>query len=114
MRQWMVDTNILCRKHLLGEHVEHHMFHGTIKKRKCLKGYIKNNLLEIASLKKRHDCLSEEMKKRGYNHNTEFVETLDLSYIPEDYLSISINKDDSLKDLLSRCEECRRRFDLLK
>ena len=32
MRQWMVDPRLLCRKHLLGEHVENHMFIGTLKR----------------------------------------------------------------------------------
>ena len=32
MRMWMIDPKLLCRKHLLGEHLEIHMFVGTINK----------------------------------------------------------------------------------
>lgn len=30
MRMWMVDPKIMCRKHLLGEHLELHMLAGCI------------------------------------------------------------------------------------
>ncbi len=50
MRQWLCDPKILCNKHLLGEHVEHHMFVGTLKAKKNVDGYVRNNLLEISSL----------------------------------------------------------------
>ena len=46
MRMWMVDPSLLCRKHLLGEHLECHMFVGTINKNISIKGYIKNGLCE--------------------------------------------------------------------
>ena len=32
MRMWNVDPKLMCNKHLLGEHVEMHMFFGTIQK----------------------------------------------------------------------------------
>lgn len=40
MRQWLVDPRCLCDKHLLGEHVEHHMFIGTLRKNKSIQGYL--------------------------------------------------------------------------
>ncbi len=48
MRMWNVLPEYLCRKHLLGEHVEMHMFVGTIKRGVSLNGYIKNKLVETA------------------------------------------------------------------
>jgi hypothetical protein len=47
MRMWMVPTKIMCDKHLLGEHVEHHMFLGSLKQGFNLDGYVKNNLFEL-------------------------------------------------------------------
>ena len=47
MRMWMIDPKMLCKKHLLGEHVELHMFVGTINKNKKLDGYKKNGLVEV-------------------------------------------------------------------
>ena len=71
MRMWMVDPSLLCRKHLLGEHVECHMFVGTINKNISIKGYIEKGLCEPDKLEFRHNQLSEEMIKRGYNHLSE-------------------------------------------
>jgi hypothetical protein len=31
MRMWMVNPRIMCGNHLLGEHLETHMFYGIIK-----------------------------------------------------------------------------------
>jgi Mg2+ and Co2+ transporter CorA len=106
---WMVDPRILCRKHLLGEHLETHMFCGTIKK-KCvsLDGYVENNLLEIESLKKRHDELAQEIINRNYHHNTP-MEDLEESMV-ENIKQIKINKEASLKELLKRCLECNKRY----
>jgi hypothetical protein len=107
---WMVDPRILCRKHLLGEHLETHMFWGIIKK-KCvssLKGYVENNLLEIKSLKKRHDELVREMENRNYHHNTP-MEVLEENEI-ENIRQIEIDKEASLKELLKRCNECNKRY----
>ena len=54
MRMWMIDPTMLCMKHLLGEHVELHMFVGTINKNKKLDGYRKNGLVEIHNIQSRH------------------------------------------------------------
>jgi len=40
MRQWMCDPRFMCNKHLFGEHVEHHMFIGTLERKKSINGYI--------------------------------------------------------------------------
>lgn len=111
MRMWMVDPQILCRKHLLGEHVECHMFVGTILRGKNLVGYVDNNLLELKSLRKRHKALRKEMLRRGYNHQSKLkpYEHL-LSSYPKKVRSSLVNVDSSLKDLLSRCPICRKRF----
>ena len=38
MRMWMVPVQYMCRKHLLGEHVEHHMLVGSIHKGLSMRG----------------------------------------------------------------------------
>jgi hypothetical protein len=70
MRMWMIDPKYMCRKHLLGEHVEIHMIIGAIKKNKNLQGFFDKKLIEINSIITRHDELVFEMIKRGYNHNS--------------------------------------------
>ena len=40
MRMWMVDPKKMCRKHLLGEHVEIHMMVGTLLKGRSIDGFL--------------------------------------------------------------------------
>lgn len=39
MRMWLVPTRFVRRKHLLGEHVEHHMLVGSIHKGLSMAGF---------------------------------------------------------------------------
>lgn len=116
MRMWMVDPRILCQKHLCGEHVEMHMFLGSLKKGKKIDGFLKNNCFQPRSLFQRHEDLKLEMINRGYNHQSDICEqececVLDL---PDEKQYWEIDKKAALKDLLDRCPECRKRFNLHK
>jgi hypothetical protein len=114
---WMVNPRIMCRKHLLGEHVENHMFVGSMKKVN-LRGYVDNNLLEMQALSSRHDTLVKEMRRRGYNHQSPFDSETYEAFFPtyDDYTRNSkVDVKPSLEDLLARCEECAQRHkDLLE
>jgi len=99
----MVNPKILCRKHLLGEHGEIHKHrHNFVKKHK-MNGRM--GQIEPISMQARHDELVEEMLARGYNHNSPY-EQPDISHLPE----MLVNKNEALKDLLNRCEECKSRY----
>lgn len=102
---WKVDPEILCRNHLLGEHLEMHMFHGCMKQGKKLDGYIRKGLVEIHCIKQRHDELCKEMKRRNYNHISPLEEVDRLSFGGE------VNVSASLVDLLSRCPKCKKRHE---
>jgi hypothetical protein len=112
MRQWLCDPSIMCRRHLLGEHVEHHMFAGSINKGTSIQGYLDNNLLEIPILQERHDQLAEEMNRRGMNHKSP-LQQINLSNIPECQHNITIDKESALYDLLGRCPHCRKLAEVL-
>lgn len=111
MRMWMVDPSILCTNHLLGEHLECHMFAGTMRKGISLAGYVQNNLVELKSLSSRHDALVAEMENRGMRHHSPLE-------VPKEilnwYIAVSgdavVNKNRSLGDLLDRCPKCRERM----
>lgn len=105
----MVDPIILCNSHLLGEHVETHMFVGSIVKGISLDGYVTNNLLEVSSLKKRHDDLAKELTKRGMNHKSKLQHFLTHN-LPGKIINYKIDKGKALHDLISRCEECKRNY----
>ena len=99
MRMWNVNTAGMCNQHLLGEHVECHMFVATLNQGKSVQGYLDKGLLEIHNLKKRHDEISKEMKRRGMNHKSElpFFKKIKLGNIDSRKNKIELNK---------RCEEC--------
>jgi hypothetical protein len=104
MRMWMVNPKIMCKQHLLGEHAEIHMFIGTINRGKSVKRYLEKGLLEVHNLHNRHEELVKEMKRRGYNHNSEvdnnwnFVKKVGI-----------INRIKNLNDLANRCLKCGTR-----
>ena len=105
MRQWKVNPKFLCRKHLLGEHVEHHMFVGSINKGKSVKGFLRDGFLEPKTLQTRHDEIAKEMERRGYNHKSPLPD-VDISHLGNG--NIDINKN--LDDLSHRCADCRQRI----
>ena len=103
MRSWQVDPKFLCRKHLLGEHVEIHMFVGTINKNISMKGYIEKGLVDPSKLTSRHQELVSEMKSRGYNHKSELIE---FSCNQVGYVDIENN----IIELSKRCPNCCERI----
>ena len=116
MRQWMVDPRVLCRKHLLGEHVEHHMLLGTLRKKKSIQGYLDSNLSQPSTIYSRHRQLTLEMVSRGYNHRSPIHRAeadFHTEYLSEEQYHHTIDRAPALKDLLSRCPDCRRRYDKL-
>ena len=102
MRMWMVNPELMCRKHLLGEHVELHMFVGSINKGIKIAGYIRTNLCEPNSIISRHEALVAEMLSRGYKHQSPLPE-----FIYDDDTMVDV--ESAYKDLLNRCEGCRGR-----
>ena len=106
MRMWNVDTRLMCDRHLLGEHVEMHMFVGCIRKRMSLDGYLNNSLVRIDKIRERHDELVREFERRGFSHKSP-IGRFDYSYLN----SVgSIDADKNLKDLKNRCPDCKRKL----
>lgn len=127
MRQWMCNPLMLCQKHLLGEHVEHHMFVGTFKKKLKIDGYIKNNLVEPLSIPSRHYVLAWELVRRSlikyngkkYTSHQSWINENEydniIQYLPYEQQIHKINKENAINDLLNRCVDCQiRYFKLIK
>ena len=106
MRMWKVHPSLLCNKHLLGEHVEMHMFAGSIRCGKSVKGYIENDLLEPQNIKKRHDMLAQEMINRGMHHGTPLFITHAGGW-PDHHM----DEENSVQELRYRCTDCKERID---
>ena len=104
MRMWMVPVEQMCRKHLFGEHVETHMFVGTMNQYKSLKGYIANGLVETDNLQTRHDEIAAEIVRRGYSHNSPLVinKLVAATYEGQG----TVDSEDSLNELARRCPDC--------
>jgi hypothetical protein len=113
MRMWKVPVQMLCRKHLLGEHVDAptarmHMFVGASRKRavgagKSIAGYISKGLVEIHSIsrrlrRRRDNELAEEMERRGYTHKSP------LAYVGE--MIGEVDVESNILEL-NRCHLCR-------
>ena len=107
MRMWNVPTAWMCRQHLLGEHVEMHMFTGAIMKGSDLAGYIEHGLVVPRQIPTRHTQLAEELVRRGYHHKSP------LRNIPHD-MQLPVGSVDTRKnvaELMRRCPECRDRIE---
>jgi len=102
MRMWNVNPKIMCNKHLLGEHLEMHMFIGCIVKKKSIQGYIDKGLVEVDNIIERHDSLVEEMKTRKMNHTTPIDNKVKLWV--EGYVNVEMNEI----ILKERCKMCTR------
>lgn len=101
---WMVDPRIMCRKHLLGEHVELHMLVGHLRRGRRIDGFIRNNCVQPRSINDRHKALAAEMERRGYHHESPLQ-----SPVWEAYAAVTVDTDASLADLFGRCKECSDR-----
>jgi len=104
MRMWNIDPKVMCRQHLLGEHLEMHMFAGCLLKEVSLKGYIKNGLVEVHHIRKRHRFLVREMKRRHYNHRSELP-----SFIAP--VLGKVDKEFNLVELACRCAGCKEKIE---
>ncbi len=98
---WMVNPRVLCRKHLLGEHVELHMFVAGLRREIDLSGYLKKKLLEPHNIERRHAELVGELERRGYQHR---------SPLPKFavYRAGKIDRRGNMAELARRCRECRK------
>ena len=103
MRMWNVNPKKMCNRHLLGEHLEMHMFLGCLKKGTSIKGYIDKGLVEANNILARHDELVREMKVRGMNHNSGM---LFYPYAEENKGKVDVKENE--RELCKRCIDCKR------
>jgi hypothetical protein len=81
MRIWDVEPKLLCDKHLLGEHRELHAIWVILTENK--RGYrshpeVKRWEGKLRALYRRHSVLVEEMKIRGFRHQSPLADELAL------------------------------------
>lgn len=105
MRLWMVNPELMCRQHLLGEHRECHSLAGMIAKDRRIRGtkYVTTGLVEVHSIKSRHDELEREMINRGYHPVKPFPDVLF-------WTEGEVDRRANIQELHRRCPECRKRI----
>lgn len=104
MRIWNVNPKLMCRKHLLGEHVELHMLVGSMNRHKSIQGFIEKGLIQTNIVVPRHNELVKEIERRGYNHKSPII--ID-DNIAAEYLNMGlVDSDNNLKELARRCNDC--------
>ncbi|QJI53333.1 pyrimidine dimer DNA glycosylase [Alteromonas phage vB_AcoS-R7M] len=111
MRTWMVPVEIMCRKHLQGEHVECHMFASSLHNNKSVKGFIEDGLFDPKGFEQRHEDLANEMVRRGGKHesplNLQGMAKINLKHMPEGCVDVNAN----IKELARRCTQCYERIE---
>lgn len=113
-RMWMVDPTKLCKNHLLGEHKEIHQLLGSVRKDHSLDGFVRNKLIQPGSVVKRHSELVVEMKRRGYNHHSDILDS-DVSLInnyPEYTKLAKVSIVENEVELKNRCLLCKFGIDV--
>ena len=111
MRMWMLPPETMCRKHLLGEHVELHMLLGSLRRGKNIDGFLAGKLVDPRRMFRRHEELVLEMERRGYRHASPLdeaeCETLARRY---GRTGTGIDAGANAAELARRCPECAKRL----
>jgi hypothetical protein len=106
----MIDPLLLCNKHLLGEHGEIHKHRHNFVKQHSIKGRIAPVVqIEPLAMKERHDVLAVEMLRRNMNHCSDY-EQPELSYLDDADCCATVDKLQSINDLMIRCHDCATRI----
>jgi hypothetical protein len=108
MRMWMIDPQLMCRKHLLGEHGEIHKFLPSFRKGHKVDGRFDPIVqIQFQGYIERHDALAFEMAERGYNHKSPLVDVPDFSLIYPQHYDKLVDVQLAYADLMARCDKCR-------
>lgn len=111
---WTVDPELMCIQHIVGEHRELHALKGSLERtdpshenherhRKNLETLAKDGILELRSLKERHEELVDYMD----NHNSPIGEIPTLEFLPKKVRNAEVDKEKAIQDLSDRSEACQ-------
>lgn len=111
---WMIDPELMCKQHIAGEHRELHALKGSLertkpkydnceKHRKNLTTLAEAGLIELKSLKEKH----EELAKHLENHDSPIGEIPTMEYLPEEAARAEVDRNKAVRDLIDRPEACR-------
>lgn len=108
MRMQMIDPELMCSQHRLGEHWEIHKHRPSFVKRHSIAGRISPEVqIEPMAMKARHDVLAKYFK----NHNSPY-RMPNLSYLPRKHREAKVDVAKSYQKLIKRCPKCREKYRL--
>lgn len=67
MRNWKVDSKLLCTCRFLGSWREMWTLIGTLRGGNSIRGYIEKGLIEVHNIHEQYETLLEESYRRKYN-----------------------------------------------
>ncbi|KAF5079467.1 hypothetical protein DSECCO2_129620 [anaerobic digester metagenome] len=106
MRMWMLPPEGMCRKHLLGEHVELHMLLGSMRRGKNIDGFLSGGLVDPQLVFARHEELVTEMARRGFKHSSP-IDASECAFLSARYTgSRSLDIVANAAELQRRCPDC--------
>jgi len=106
----MLPPELLCNKHLIGEHGEIHKLAGHIARGRKL-GKLKQ-FVEPRSIWSRHFDLANEMVSRNIIHKSPIKQSpLILTKLSDIEIIATVNKMKAAKDLCLRCSDCCNRIE---
>ena len=112
MRMCMIDPEIMCDKHLLGENGEIHKFRHGFEKGHSIAGRVRPVVQIVPSeMQSRHDELTAAMERRfGKKYESAYAQP-DLSKYADADIRVSVDLGHNMRDLAARCEQCRARME---
>lgn len=110
MRMWMLPPEMMCMKHIVGEHGEIHKHRHNFEKKHNISGRV-SPIVQISPylMKQRHDELVLYLK----NHKSPY-ELPDLSYLPDWVRYAEVDIEYNMEDLADRCPACKKLIDNYK
>jgi hypothetical protein len=110
---WLTETSMLCKDHLLGEHSELHKLVGGIRNhphgKAIADGQAAKGNVDTRVIEQRHAELVQEMRRRGYDHDSP------LSYGEDEYQATAdIDPEENRRELAGRCAACRARMEVVQ
>lgn len=117
MRLWLVRPELMCKQHLSGEHLECHMFYGSMEGERTLNGFYEARIFfGPRFLKQRHSEIRRYLP--GHKTPMEMNKTIThlasringrLRYFYPDRLPTEEDIKQSRLTLITRCRTCRKK-----
>lgn len=109
MRMYMIDTRLMCKRHLLEEHANIHVLAGLLDNEKAIVRLAHSGAVELRSIVERHDVLAKEMLRRGLYHRSPLRDA-PIDHLPPSVRASEADTNAGKLHLISTCPACAKRL----